>query len=93
MSYRFKKYKIKPKYYNDFYNSINYKWLKKNKIPKDQLTYNIFTQIQTKINNKLKNIIKSNKYPKITKIYNSYLDIDYRNTNSLVELKDIIKTK
>jgi putative endopeptidase len=91
MSYRFKKYKIKPKYYNDFYNSINYKWLNKNKIPKDQLTYNIFTQLQTKINNKLKKIIKSNKYPKITKIYNSYLDINYRNTNSLVELKDIIK--
>ena len=91
MSYKFKKYKIKPKYYDDFYNSINYNWLKKNKIPKDQLTYNIFTQLQSKINNKLKKIIKSNEYSKITKIYNSYLDTDYRNNNSLTELKDIIK--
>lgn len=79
------------KYSSNFYYYINNKWCNNNKLPNDHSIYNIFTISQTKVNKKLKKIIESNLYPLFTKVYNGYLDDNYRNNNFVVELKNLIK--
>ena len=44
--------KPKPNITDNFYNHINYEWLKTNKIPDDEDKYTHFIETQYDINNK-----------------------------------------
>ena len=83
--------KPRPKLVDDFYEWYNYKWLNDNKIPNDEIRYSHFVQVQNEINNKLKNILESGIFPLGTSLYNSFLNSEYRNTNCINELRDLLK--
>lgn len=89
--FNFDNMKIKPKHTNDFYNSVNYDWLTSNTIPNDEVKYTHFLQVQNEINEQLKEILKSGICLNATKLYKSYLDKNYRELNSINELKNIFK--
>lgn len=75
---------------DDFYNYVNYKWLNNNIIPDDEIDLNNFTELQKKIYDIIENIIKLNIFNPATKLYNSYIDMEYRNLSSINELKKVI---
>jgi len=81
----------RPKLEDDFYTHINYEWLRSNKIPEDEDKYTHFLETQNFINDKLRKILESNLYPLGTILYNSYLNISYRNIYCIEELKEILK--
>jgi len=81
----------KPSYYNDFYGWVNYDWIKSNKIPDDETKYTHFIKTQISINNDLKSIFEKNIFPLGSQLYNSYMDMSYRNENTINEMREIIK--
>jgi putative endopeptidase len=80
----------KPSIVDDFYGWVNYSWIRSNKIPDDETKYTHFIQTQLIINNHLREILENNTFPLASKLYNSYIDMSYRNENTLNELTDII---
>ena len=80
----------KPSYENDFYGWVNYDWIKNNRIPDDEVKYTHFIETQLKINVQLKEIIESNNFPLATQLYNSYIDMSYRNNYCLQQLKELL---
>jgi putative endopeptidase len=80
----------KPKYSDDFYKYINYEWLMNNKIPDDEIRYTHFLQTQMNINDELKNMLENNEYPLATQLFKSYLNENYKESNCLREMMDIL---
>ena len=81
----------RPKISDDFYGWYNYEWLISNKIPDDEVRYTHFVQAQLEINNKLKKILDTNVFPLGTILYKSFLNSEYRNSNCINELKELLK--
>ena len=80
----------KPSYYNDFFGWVNYDWIKNNKIPDDEVKYTHFILTQLTINNQLKKILKENTFPLATQLYNSYINMSFRNSHCLEQLKNLL---
>jgi predicted metalloendopeptidase len=82
----------KPSHVDDFYGCVNYEWINNNKIPEDEIKYTNFVHTQLGINNNLKQILESNSFPLATQLYNSYLNMKYRNNFAINDIKQIINT-
>jgi putative endopeptidase len=80
----------KQEYYDNFYEWANYDWLNTSKIPRDDVGINNFKLLQDKINNVLAELIYTDDLKLSKKFYDSYLNWDYRNENSINQLKKII---
>lgn len=89
--FNFDNIKIKPKHTDDFYNWVNYDWLTSNTIPNDEVRYTHFSQVQNEINTQLREILETGMCSNATKLYKSFLDKNYRELNSINELKNILK--
>lgn len=81
----------KPDINEDFYGWSNHNWFLNNYISDDKTNNTHFTQVQDRIDLKLKNILESEKFPLGNKLYTSYLNFDYRDNNALKELLEITK--
>ena len=83
---------------DDFYNYVNGSWMKTAKIPADKPSWGSFTQLRetTDMNSLglLDNILKE-KYAagsegqKIQALYETYMDMDKRNADGLIQSKAI----
>ena len=82
---------------DNFYNSINYKWLNKNNIPEDDVSINNFTILKNDTNIKLINLLKStnliDNYKKLLIIFKQGLNFNNKiNINASINiLNNIIK--
>lgn len=85
--------KKKPDINDDFYGWSNHNWFLNNYIPDDKTKYTHFTQTQDDIDLKLKKLLESNIFPLGHKLYTSYLNFDYRDSNALKELLEITKLR
>ena len=75
---------------NDFYTATNYEWLQKTKLSDDEIRKSKFTILQSKIDIDIEKIILSDEFKPYKKLYDSYMNIEYRNKNSMNEIKSII---
>ena len=88
--------KIDKEYRNNFYETVNKKWIKNHPIPDDKVGISNFSIVNDKITEELKGIIKSLKSKKslssdekkILDIYLSYVNIKDRDAQGIKPLKD-----
>jgi putative endopeptidase len=80
----------KPNCKDDFYGCVNYEWIRNNRIPDDEIKYTHFISTQLNINNQLKIILENNEFPLATQLYNSYNNMEYRNSHCLDQMKELL---